>query len=65
MIQRQIPYYDDLTAVVRDAVAAGWTEKQAAERIRPDAYLEWVNYEQWFPLNVRGLYRCLAAHGGR
>ena len=64
-IQRQIAYYDDLRTAVRDAVAAGWTEEQAAERIRLDAYSAWGNYDQWFPLNVRGVYRWLAAEGGR
>ena len=64
-IQRQIAYYDDLRTAVRDAVAAGWTEEQAAERIRLDAYSAWGNYEQWLPLNVRGVYRWLAAEGGR
>ena len=64
-IQRQIAYYDDLTAAVRSAVAAGLTEDEAAESVRLDAYSAWGNYEQWFPLNVRGLYRWLAADGGR
>ena len=64
-IQRQIAYYDDLAAAVRDAVAAGLTEDEAAERVRLDAYSDWGNYEQWFPLNVRGVYRWLAADTGR
>ena len=64
-IQRQIAYYDDLTAAVRDAVANGLTEDEAAERVRLDAYAGWGNYDQWFPLNVRGLYRWLAGEGGR
>ena len=33
-IQRQIAYYDDLTAAVRDAVANGLTEDEAAESVR-------------------------------
>ena len=64
-IHRQIAYYDDLTAAVRDAVAAGLTEDEAAESVRLDAYSGWGNYEQWFPLNVRGVYRWLAADAGR
>ena len=64
-IQRQIAYYDDLTAAVRDAVAAGLTEDEAAESVRLDAYSGWGNYEPWFPLNVRGVYRWLASGGGR
>ncbi len=64
-IQRQIAYYDDLTAAVRDAVEAGLTEDEAAESVRLDAYAGWGNYEQWFPLNVRGVYRWLAGDGGQ
>ena len=64
-IQRQIAYYDDLTAAVRDAVANGLTEDEAAESVRLDAYAGWSNYDQWFPLNVRGVYRWLAGDGGR
>ena len=63
-IQRQIAYYDDLTSAVRDAVEAGLSEDEAAESVRLDAYSGWGNYEQWFPLNVRGVYRWLAADGG-
>ena len=62
-IQRQIAYYDDLTSAVRGAVEAGLTEDEAADTVRLDAYAGWGNYEQWFPLNVRGVYRWLAADG--
>lgn len=59
-IHRQIAYYDDLTAAVRSAVAEGLTEDQAAERIQLDQYSTWGRYDDWFPLNVRGVYRWLA-----
>ena len=59
-IQRQIAYYDDLTAAVRDALARGWSEDQAAGEIRLAQYSDWDQYETWFPLNVRGVYRWLA-----
>lgn len=68
---RDVPSHDppDLLrrpdAAVRDAVAAGLTEDQATEGVRLDAYSGWDNYEQWFPLNARGVYRWLAADGGR
>lgn len=63
-IQRQIAYYDDLTAAVRQAHDAGWTEDQAAERIRLEAYSSWGQYDAWFPLNVRGVYRWVAIRRG-
>ena len=52
-------------AAVRDAVAAGLTEDEAAEGVRLDAYSTWGNYEQWFPLDVRGVHRWLASDAGR
>jgi glyoxylase-like metal-dependent hydrolase (beta-lactamase superfamily II) len=59
-IQRQIAYYDDLTAAVRAAFAQGLTEDQAAQRVHLDQYADWDNYEDWFPLNVRAVYRWVA-----
>jgi cyclase len=56
-IQRQLTYYDDLRAAVRSAIREGLTEEQAAARVRLDAYAAWEQYEAWFPLNVRGVYR--------
>ncbi|MBV6520694.1 MAG: hypothetical protein MNPFHGCM_00812 [Gemmatimonadaceae bacterium] len=58
-VQRQLVYYDDLRASVRRAVAAGLSEEQAVAQVRLPAYARWGQYEQWFPLNVRGLYRML------
>lgn len=58
-IQRQLTYYDDLAAAVRAAVAAGWTEDQAAERIRLPSYSHFADYDAWLPLNVRAVYRWL------
>lgn len=62
-IRRQIDYYDDLTVAVRDAVARGWSEDQAAGEIRLPAYEGWDQYETWFPLNVRGVYRWVSSSG--
>lgn len=59
-IHRQIRYYDDLQWAVRDALDRGWTEEQAAGEIRLDPYADWDQYEAWFPMNVRGVYRWLA-----
>lgn len=63
-IERQIGYYRDLRAAVEQAVAQGWTESQAAERVRLPAYADWGGYENWFPLNVRAIYRWLAERDG-
>ena len=60
-VLRQIGYYDALTAAVRRAHAEGVTEDQAAERVRLPAYAGWEQYQAWFPLNVRAVYRWLAA----
>ena len=59
-VQRQIEYYRDLRDAVQEAVDSGWSEDEAAERIRLDEYASWVGYEEWFALNVRGVYRWLA-----
>jgi len=58
-IHRQVEYYDDLTWAVRDAIDRGWTEDQAAGEIRLDEYSQWDQYDTWFPMNVRGIYRWL------
>jgi glyoxylase-like metal-dependent hydrolase (beta-lactamase superfamily II) len=63
MIHRQVSYCDDLTAAVRGAIADGLTEDQAASSVRLDAYSDWDRYGDWFPLNVRGVYRWLAQSG--
>lgn len=57
---RQIAYYDDLRGAVAEAIAAGLSEDEAAERVRLPAYEGWDGYANWFPLNVRGMYRWLA-----
>ncbi len=62
-IHRQIAYYDDLTAAVRDAVDRGLTEDQAAARIDLSEYSGWEQYEAWFAMNVRGVYRWVASAG--
>jgi hypothetical protein len=62
-IHRQIAYYDDLTAAVRDAVDRGLTEDQAAARIDLSEYSGWGQYEAWFAMNVRGVYRWVASAG--
>lgn len=62
-IARQVQYYSDLRRAVERAVEQGWTEDQAAERIELPAYGSWGGYGDWFALNVRGMYRWVAAQG--
>jgi glyoxylase-like metal-dependent hydrolase (beta-lactamase superfamily II) len=64
-VQRQIAYYDDVTAAVRRAVAEGLSENRAVATIRLPAYAHWDQYEAWFPLNVRAVYRWVASEGSR
>jgi glyoxylase-like metal-dependent hydrolase (beta-lactamase superfamily II) len=58
-IQRQLAYYDDLRAAVRRAIAQGLTEEQAAAQVRLPSYASWGQYEAWFPMNVRAMFRAL------
>ena len=59
-IHRQISYYDDLRAAVRRAVEAGWSEDRAAAEVRLPEYRDWGQYDAWFPMNVRGVYRWMS-----
>lgn len=59
-VSRQIAYYADLRGAVQRALDAGWSEDEAAERISLEEYASWGGYEEWFALNVRGVYRWLA-----
>ena len=59
-IHRQIRYYDALKAEVRRAVEAGWSEDRAAAEVRLPEYGDWGQYDAWFPLNVRGVYRWMS-----
>ncbi len=59
-IRRQIAYYDQLRSEVRAAIEAGWSEDRAAEEIRLPEFSHWGQYDAWFSLNVRGIYRWMA-----
>lgn len=59
-IHRQIRYYDDIKTAVAGALAEGWSEDRAAAEIRLPEYANWDQYEAWFPLNVRAIYRWMA-----
>ena len=57
---RQAQYYDALETVVRDAIADGWSEDQAAQRIRLPKFESFGGYGDWFELNVRGAYQTIS-----
>ena len=59
-IHRQIRYYDGIRAAVREAVAEGWSEDRAAAEIRLPEFSGWGQYDAWFPMNVRAIYRWMA-----
>ncbi len=59
-IRRQGRYYGALRAAVQDAVDQGMSEDEAALRVRLPGYASWGQYEAWFPLNVRAIYRWLS-----
>ena len=59
-IHRQIHYYDALKTEVRRAVEAGWSEDRAAAEVRLPEFGDWGQYDAWFPLNVRGVYRWMS-----
>ncbi len=63
-VRRQGRYYADLRAAVREAIERGWTEDEAAARVRLSEYADWGGYENWLPLNVRAMYRWLAEEEG-
>lgn len=60
-IERQLAYYRDLRAAVAGAVERGWSEDEAAQRVTLPQYRAWGGYEDWYPLNVRAMYRWVAA----
>ncbi len=60
-VRRQGRYYAELRRVVDNALAQGWTEDQAAERIQLPEFQGWSRYDEWFPLNVRAVYRWLSS----
>ena len=59
-VDRQVRYYDDLRAAVSAAIARGASEDEAARTVQLPQYQQWGSYAEWFPLNVRGVYRGLS-----
>jgi len=60
-IDRQVAYYAALRAAVEEAVEAGLSEDEAAASVRLDEFSGFNSYDEWFALNVRGMYRWVAS----
>jgi len=60
-IDRQVAYYAALREAVEEAVAAGLSEDEAAASIQLDQFSGFDSYDEWFALNVRGMYRWVAS----
>lgn len=58
-IQRQYTYYNNLSTAVKIAISEGKSEDEAASSIKLPEFSNWGNYDAWFPLNVKGMYRQL------
>ena len=59
-VKRQQGYYRALWAAVEESCRAGASADQAAASIVLPAYAHWRGYDDWFTLNVRGVYRWVA-----
>jgi len=59
-VDRQVRYYDDLRTAVSAAIARAASEDEAARTVQLPQYQQWGMYAEWFPLNVRGVYRGLS-----
>ena len=50
-------YWRKLRASMRDAIADGINEDEAVKNTRMPEYKDWRSYDEWFPMNVRAVYR--------
>lgn len=50
-------YWVELREAVRKSIADGLTEDEAADQVKLESYSAWRNYNEWFPMNVRAVYR--------
>ena len=54
-------YLEELRDSVAAGIAAGQSIEEMQAGITMDAYQSWINYENWRPLNVLGMYSLLTA----
>ena len=52
-------YFEALEAAVAGGIEAGQSLEQMMETIELPQYRDWVSYDAWLPLNVRGMYHFL------
>lgn len=58
-----LAYLEEMRAAVLEGLQAGKTVDELAESITMDEYSDWINYEEWRELNVRGMARHLQESG--
>lgn len=58
-VERYLQYLEDLYAAVRDGMLRGESLKTLQRTVRLDAYQDLPMYEEWLPLNVKGVHRML------
>ena len=54
-------YLEELRDAVAAGIAAGTSLEELQESILMEPYSAWINYENWRPLNVAGMYNMLMA----
>ena len=52
-------YLEELHDAVAAGIAAGASVEELQASITMDAYSEWLNFEQWRPLNIEGMHNFL------
>ena len=52
-------YLEELHDAVAKGIAAGSSLEELQASVTMDAYSDWINFEQWRPLNVEGMYNLL------
>ena len=52
-------YLEELHDAVAEGIAAGSSLEELQASVTMDAYSDWLNFEQWRPLNVEGMYNFL------
>jgi glyoxylase-like metal-dependent hydrolase (beta-lactamase superfamily II) len=56
-------YLEELRAAVLQGLKAGKTVDELAESVMMEKYQDWISYDQWRELNVRGMARHLMQSG--
>jgi glyoxylase-like metal-dependent hydrolase (beta-lactamase superfamily II) len=52
-------YLEELHDAVAEGIAAGVSLEELQASVTMDAYADWLNFEQWRPLNVEGMHNFL------